>query len=202
MPRIDAYTLMKILAGIGGLALVFVLLSSMGGKPKPWEADSPRYIVGEMASFERSFPSAPLPEVTLETPEGQVSLSQMAAGKVLVLNLWATWCAPCVEELPSLAALQEELGDDYLVLAAAQEGGDGSRQRAMLERIGAEELGVALDPKLALSRALGDGRLTLPVTAIYDARGRRIGVLRRPADWSSPEAVRLVRTIGAGELPR
>jgi thiol-disulfide isomerase/thioredoxin len=132
----------------------------------------------------------------------EVRLSELAAGKVLVLNLWATWCGPCVEELPSLAELQRTLGEEYLVLAAAQEGGDGERQAAMLERVGAAELRYVLDPKLALSRALGDGQLTLPVTAIYDARGRQIGILRKPADWASPEAVRLVKAIGAGETLR
>lgn len=194
--------LIQLLMIIGGLAVAYALLAAVQ-KPSDFRSseDGPRYIVGEMEAFERTFPPQPLPSLRLDGPEGSVNLTAYADGRPLVVNLWATWCAPCIEELPSLAALQEELGDSVRVLAIAQEGGDGTAQRAMLERVGAENLELLLDPRLSYGRSVSD-QLSLPVTILYDGRGREIGRLMKPADWSSPEAVRLVRAVGQGALPR
>lgn len=191
--------LMKLLMGLGGLAIAWALLSATQGPPKPWENDTPRYAVGEMAGFEASFPPQPLPRLRLEGADGQVQLSSFADGRVLVVNLWATWCAPCVEELPSLAALQESFGDEIQVLAIAQEGGDGTRQAQMIERVGAGSLTVLLDPQLSVGRSYTDN-LQLPMTVVYGPRGREVGRLYGPADWSSEEAKRLIRAAMAGPV--
>lgn len=192
---------LKLLMVVGGLAVVWALLSATQGPPKPWEDSAPRYAVGEMAGFEASFPAQPIPNLRLEGPDGGVRLSTFTDGRVLVVNLWATWCAPCVEELPSLAALQESFGDEIRVLAVAQEGGDGSRQAQMIERVGADALTVLLDPQLSLGRSYTDN-LQLPMTVVYGPRGREVGRLNGPADWSSEEAKRLIRAAMAGPVRR
>ncbi|GGY37556.1 TlpA family protein disulfide reductase [Parvularcula lutaonensis] len=198
----DPMKLIQLLMIIGGLGVAYTLLAAV---QKPSELrrseDEPVYVVGEMESFERTFPPQGLPSLKLEGPDGPVNLTGYADGRPLVVNLWATWCAPCIEELPSLAALQEQLGDEVRVLAVAQEGGDGSRQRAMLERVGAEDLELLLDPRLSYGRSVSD-ELSLPITILYDSRGREVGRVTKPADWASPEAVRLVRAVGQGALPR
>ncbi|MEM1380083.1 MAG: TlpA disulfide reductase family protein [Pseudomonadota bacterium] len=194
-------TMIKVMMAIGGAGVMVILLSSLGGAPKPWEDTRPVYTVGEMEAFERTFPSRPLPSVPLKADGQDVALSSFADGRVLVINLWATWCGPCVDELPSLAALQRALGDQVHVIAVAMEPGEGLRQRALLERLGADNLTLLMDPKLSLGKRYSDP-LTLPVTVIYDGRGREIGVLPKPANWESPEAQRLVRAIAAGGVPR
>ncbi|MEM9839636.1 MAG: TlpA disulfide reductase family protein [Pseudomonadota bacterium] len=191
----------KLLMIIGGVSLVFVIFSSFGGAPKPWESAGPAYLIGEVEDFTRTMPSRPLPKVMLEGPKGPVPLANYADGRVLVVNLWATWCAPCLEELPSLDALQETMGEQARVLAIALEPGDGTAQERMFQRLGIENLTMLRDPKLSLSRAYG-GDVTLPITVIYDGRGREIGMLTGSADWHAEESVRLVRAIAGGALPR
>lgn len=193
--------LLQILGVVGALAVGHALLSATNAPPKPWESDGPAYLVGAMEGFSRTFPSRPLPDTTLESEAGPVRLSSLADGTPLVVNLWATWCAPCLEELPALAELQGTLGDDVKVLAVAMEGGDGTRQRAMLDRLGASNLTLLWDPQLALGRAFSED-LRLPITVLYDRSGREIGRLEGAADWAAPESVRLVRAVGAGSVPR
>lgn len=197
----DPARLIQLLLVLGGLFIAYTLLSATGGPPKPWEEKGPSYLVGAMEAFTRTVPSDPLPTVRLDNLGTPKRLDEVAPGRTLVVNLWATWCAPCLEELPSLAALQDELGDSAVVVAVAQEGGDGARQKAMLERLGAENLTLLLDPKLSVSRSLGSD-VVLPVTLIYNSRGREIGRLIGSADWSAPESVRLVRAVAGGRIPR
>lgn len=197
----DPGRLIQLLLVLGGLFVAYTLIAATGGAPKPWEEEGPEYLVGEMEGFTRTKTPARLTDVPLDALGTQQRLGEVAPGRVLVVNLWATWCAPCLEELPSLAAMQRSLGDTAVVVAVAQEGGDGARQVEMLERLGADNLTLLLDPRLSVSRSLGDD-IVLPVTLIYDGRGREIGRLVGSADWSAPEAIRLVRAIAAGELPR
>jgi len=196
----DPLRLTQVTAAVGALAAVFVLLSAVGGPPKPWEASGPVYQVGTMAAFERTFPTGPLPKASLMDGEDTVTLASFADGTPLIVNLWATWCAPCLEELPSLDALQRELGDDVRVLAVAMEPGDGEAQERMFAKLGITELTLLRDPRLQLMREL-DSDLQLPLTLVYNRRGREIGRLIGTADWSAPESVRLVRAIGSGQFP-
>lgn len=192
--------LLQLLMIIGGLWIAYLVLASTQGAPKPWETEGPAYRVGEMQDFTRTFPAKPLPALRLQSEDGEVPLTRYADGTPLVVNLWATWCAPCVEELPSLAALQDELGEEVRVLAVAMEGGNGTKQRAMLDRLGAGQLELLWDPTLSLARSYSDD-MRLPITVIYDGRGREIGRLEGSADWSAAESVRLVRTIARGGVP-
>ncbi|MEM1409534.1 MAG: TlpA disulfide reductase family protein [Pseudomonadota bacterium] len=197
----DPMQQMKLLGFVGALFVAYTLVVSLTGAPKPWDEQAPRYLVGEMEKFERARPPRPLPGTTLIDGDANVTLASIADGRVLVINLWATWCAPCLEELPSLDALQAALVDDVQVVAVALEGGDGSAQQAMFDRLGVQNLRLLRDPRLSLSRTYTEG-MRLPLTVIYDRQGREIGTLSGAADWSSPEALRLVRAIGAGALPR
>ena len=209
MDRIKAYVvglknpleMMKLLGWIGALAVAYATLASLGGKPKPWEDSKPHYLTGEMSDFVRTFPTQAMPTIALTGEDGEVTLAEVADGRTLVVNLWATWCAPCLEELPTLEALQREHGDEVQVVLVAVEPGDGSAQRAMLERLGVSSPTLLLDPRLRFARTFSEN-LTLPITVVYDGRGREVGSLVGNADWNAPEAVRLVRAIGAGALPR
>jgi thiol-disulfide isomerase/thioredoxin len=172
------------------------------GEPKPWEGRAPEYLTGEVSRFVRTVPSGPLPNVRLQTlASGEATrLPKWADGRVMVVNLWATWCAPCLEELPTLAALQEQLGDEVHVVTVAMEGGDPARTFAFLERVGASDLTALQDPKLALMGSYG-GDLALPLTVVYDSRGREVGRLAGSADWASEESRRLLSAIAGGAYP-
>jgi thiol-disulfide isomerase/thioredoxin len=115
-------------------------------------------------------------------------------GKVVVLNLWATWCAPCRREMPSLDRLQaEHRGDDLLVLPLSVDRADLAKIQEFYEEVGVEHLDIYRDPKAAASRALG--AFGLPTTVVIDREGRDVGRLLGPAEWDGEEAVALLRSL-------
>ncbi len=136
----------------------------------------------------------PLPAATFNGPNGPVALSDWR-GKVVVLNFWAIWCAPCREEMPTLSALQAEFGgDDFSVITLAT----GPNALPAITKFYAEievtNLPTYRDPKSKLAR--GAGVFGLPVTLILDRQGNEVARLVGPADWYSDAA----RTIVDGLL--
>ena len=117
-------------------------------------------------------------------------------GRVVLVNLWATWCGPCREEMPALAELQQQMGsEDFEVVAISLDRQGAEVARPFLENVGAEALELYLDPStnvLAAFRAVG-----LPASILIDRTGREIGRMFGPADWASPEALRLIRAATA-----
>ena len=113
-------------------------------------------------------------------------------GKVVLLNLWATWCAPCRKEMPSLDRLQAELGSDKFEVVAVsvdKTGIDGAKK--FLDQIKVEKLGVYADPSVRLGSALK--AIGMPSTVLIDREGREIGRLVGPAEWDSDEAKHLIQ---------
>ena len=123
-------------------------------------------------------------------------------GKVTLVNLWATWCAPCRKEMPALAALQAKLGgQDFEVLAISIDRKGVAASSAFLDEAKATALKLYVDPS---SKALGALQaIGLPASVLIDRGGREIGRLLGPAEWNSPEAEQLIRAAiaegGAGE---
>ncbi|HET6467593.1 MAG TPA: TlpA disulfide reductase family protein [Geminicoccaceae bacterium] len=115
-------------------------------------------------------------------------------GRAVVLNLWATWCAPCREEMPSLDRLQAMFPKERLVvLALSVDRAGPERVQAFLDEIGVTELEVRRDPKAAAARSLKVPGL--PATILIDAEGREVGRLLGIAEWDGPEAVAVVRKL-------
>jgi thiol-disulfide isomerase/thioredoxin len=113
-------------------------------------------------------------------------------GRVVVLNLWATWCTPCVAEMPMLDRLQQQLGDgDAIVVALSIDRGGKEAVQEFYQKTGVTHLKVFVDPTM---RAQSDlGLLGLPTTLIIDREGRERGRLVGPAEWDDEAAVDLVR---------
>jgi len=114
-------------------------------------------------------------------------------GRYVLLNVWATWCAPCVIEMPSLNALATEMKrDDFVVLTISMDKDD-----AAIEDFFAKNELAALtrwrDPELTLAPKLGVRGL--PITIIYNPRGEEIARVSGEADWTSEEATGLIRTV-------
>ena len=125
----------------------------------------------------------------------KVHLSQWR-GKVVLVNLWATWCAPCRKEMPSLAALQAQVGSpDFEVVAISLDRKGADPAAAFLIETGATSLKLYVDPSAAaLDKFLSPG---LPTTVLLDRDGNEIGRLLGPAEWSSTEAITLIRAAVA-----
>ena len=117
---------------------------------------------------------------------GEATLADYA-GRVVLVNFWATWCAPCREEMPMLDALQQELGgDDFEVVTIATGRNPPPAMAAFFEEAGIEALPLHTDPRQALAREMGV--LGLPVTVILDREGLEVARLQGEADWSSDSA--------------
>jgi thiol-disulfide isomerase/thioredoxin len=122
-------------------------------------------------------------------------------GKVVLLNFWATWCAPCVREMPTLDRLQDKLGPQGLaVVAVSQDRGGLAVVAPFVKQLGLRHLEIYLDPRGALSREFGLGGL--PTTLLIDAEGRLVGGLEGPAEWDSEEALALIRFYLEGAQDR
>ncbi len=140
--------------------------------------------------------AAPLavPEAPLETPGG--APAALPEGRPAVVNFWATWCPPCLEEMPSLAALGEAVGEEVAVVVVATGRNDPQAATEFLARAGAGGLIDLRDPEGRLGRRVGVS--WLPVTLVLDAQGREVARLQGIAEWDSPEALALLRALARG----
>ena len=142
---------------------------------------------GDMAKLViHAEPRAPIEVPFQDATGGEVSLRDFA-GEVVLVNLWATWCAPCRAEMPSIDRLAGAMADeDLAVLALSTDRFGAERIRSFLDEIGVRHLAVYQDKRSEVARAAG--AMGLPVTLILDREGREVARLTGDAEWDSPEA--------------
>jgi thiol-disulfide isomerase/thioredoxin len=115
-------------------------------------------------------------------------------GKWVLLNFWATWCAPCRKEMPMLSELQSEFGgDSFEVLTIATSRNPPQAMQAFFNEIGVTNLPLHVDPKSALAREMAV--LGLPATIVIDPDGNEVARLRGDADWASDSAKAVIRAL-------
>jgi len=136
----------------------------------------------------------PLTPLAFETLNGQPASLADFAGKVVVLNLWATWCAPCREEMPSLDRLQAQFADrDLIVLTLSVDRAGPERVQKFLDEIGVRQVHVYRDPKAAATRAV---RVPgLPATILVNRKGEEVGRVLGIAQWDGPPAVAAIEKL-------
>ncbi len=135
-----------------------------------------------------------IPRTNIEFTDIDGGLVNLAdkRGKVVLLNLWATWCPPCVREMPSLDRLQAAFGGpDFEVVALSQDRAGAQVVTPFYERLGLTSLEKYLDPTTRALRAFNV--LGLPTTILIDREGNEAGRVTGPAEWDSDAAVALIR---------
>jgi thiol-disulfide isomerase/thioredoxin len=174
---------------------------TMGGGAASEMGVSRDLATGTLTAFVIKKQRAEVPAIAFADAGGKaVSLADWK-GRVVLVNLWATWCAPCKKEMPDLAKLQTELGSpEFEVVAVSIDRKGAEASGAFLAENNAAALKLYTDPTAAILdsfQAIG-----LPATILIDREGREIGRLLGPADWASPEAKALIRAaIAEGKTP-
>jgi thiol-disulfide isomerase/thioredoxin len=179
--------------------LIILALLAAGCSKQPQEAANdaePVAQVGPVQGLDRSKKGTPAPDAAFKNPDGgEISLAQFKGNPVL-LNLWATWCAPCVKELPTLDRLQAKHEHDgqFSVLTVSQDMGPQPSVAAFLAKLKLTRIGSFHDPKMALSGALNAE--VLPTSVLFDAEGREVWRYVGDLDWSGAEAAKLLAEGG------
>ncbi|MDQ2105726.1 TlpA family protein disulfide reductase [Azospirillum isscasi] len=154
-----------------------------------------------LEKFRYMEPLKPVPALTFLDGEGRrVDLSEFK-GRLVLLNLWATWCAPCVKEMPALDRLQAQLGGPgFQVVALSVDRGGKDQVAPFYQRTGVKNLALYLDPSSASMQTLT--LRGLPTTLLVDQEGRELGRIEGAVEWDSPEVVAFLRKhMGHGGGP-
>ena len=120
-------------------------------------------------------------------PSGTTLTLSELKGKPVLLNLWATWCAPCVVEMPLLDELAGELGESVRVITVSEDIKGAEAVEPFFAERGFEHLPRWMDPENDLAIAYGGGA-ALPLTVLYDAEGKEVWRVMGGYDWGSAEA--------------
>ena len=182
----------RVLAGgtVGAAVLAAVLLATSWWRG-PGVSGAPEFR-GAIGPFVTQATPAPMPALSFVDADGKARSLDDFKGKVVLLNLWATWCGPCVEEMPALDRLQARLGDDgFTVLALAMDKQGRSLVEPFLAKLGVKTLAMYLDTSGNATRALK--ARGLPTTFLIDREGREIGRLEGAAAWDSDAAAAFLR---------
>ena len=161
-------------------------------KPDGQQGEGIAEEAAQRQGIDRSRRGTPAPEAAFKDPDdGDISLADFRGVPTLV-NLWASWCAPCVKELPTLQKLEEAQAKDGQlgVIAVSQDMAPRASVDAFLEARKIARFAAFHDPQMGLSSAL-DAQV-LPTTILFDAEGREVWRFVGDLDWTSDEAARLI----------
>lgn len=155
---------------------------------------------GEVAAVSVATRPKLVPELSFHDRSGQPKTLADWRGRVVLLNLWATWCVPCRKEMPALDQLARQAGDKFEVVAINLDTGDRQKPRHFLAEIGVGKLAYYEDPSGGVFQELKRlGRAPgLPTSILIDGAGCEIGYLAGPAEWASADALKLVRAAVGG----
>ncbi len=181
---------------------VFAGTLAIAGGPRQAVAAEPGLLAsggdGGLSKLRETPEGRPIPEgLTFLDAEGRETRFDAFRGRGLVVNFWATWCPPCVAEMPSLDRAQAFLAPEgIVVLALSSDRGGRAQVEPFYARTRLRELGIWLDPRGATGRALGVRGL--PTTILLDRAGREVARLEGEAEWDRPEMLAAIRRLTRG----
>jgi len=150
---------------------------------------------GEVAALTMATAPLRLPDLAFEDADGKPKKLSDWRGRIVLVNLWATWCLPCRKEMPALESLQTRLGGpNFEVVAVNIDTRDPEKPRNFLKEANLTRLGYFTDQKAKVFQDLKEtGRaLGMPTSVLVDGEGCEIATLAGPAEWSSDDAIRLI----------
>jgi thiol-disulfide isomerase/thioredoxin len=150
---------------------------------------------GEVAALNVASEPLRLPELAFQDASGTKKTLADWRGRTVLLNLWATWCAPCRQEMPALDALERKLGDQrFAVVSVNIDTRNPDKPKSWLKEVGISGLAFYADPSAkvfqdlkVIGKAVG-----MPTTLLIDPRGCEIATIAGPAEWASDDAVKLI----------
>ncbi|PLX44253.1 MAG: hypothetical protein C0605_02740 [Hyphomicrobiales bacterium] len=167
---------------------------ALAGSPLPDAAMMARLTRGQMAKFRPAALPLNIPRAEFGAPDGKPRSLADWRGRMVLVNLWATWCAPCRREMRSLDNLQARLGGDgFEVIALNTDVDDATKIKAFYQRFGVRHLAAYLDSGKGAYHSLG--AVGTPTNILIDCKGRELGRLSGAARWDSDEAVLLIRAL-------
>jgi thiol-disulfide isomerase/thioredoxin len=173
-------------------ALGFSIVASRSETASP-RAEPPQ-------NFIRHREPAIMPDLAFTDGEGRAHTLAELRGKVVLLNVWATWCGPCRTEMPTLDRLQAQLGGpDFQVIALSIDRAGSERVKSFFSSIGVQHLALSLDSSSKASSELSI--VGLPATLLVGRDGKELGRLVGPAEWDSPEVIQFLRSVIASDAP-
>ena len=142
--------------------------------------------------FDLLDPPRPLPELRFVDGEGRPLTPADFRGKVILLNIWATWCIPCLREMPTLDRLEAKLGGpDFQVVVLSIDTAGVAVVKKFYKALKLKALGIYVDRTTRARVALGIAGI--PTTLLIDRQGREIGRFAGPAEWDDTPAIEFIR---------
>jgi len=178
-----------------GLAAALYVIPGCHSKPA---GDLKSLATGEMKSLTVEAAPAPAPDTPFVDAAGKTHTLAEFKGKAVVLNLWATWCAPCVQEMPTLAKLAQATAGQPVVILPVSVDTDDDKANAQKFIARAAPLPFYSDTKFALAYAFKPPASGMPTTFLIDASGNLRARISGGADWSGPDAAKVVEALEHG----
>ena len=175
---------------LASLATAFLLAGCDAAPDAPVAAPETGVPVESAGKLDRSHAGEPAPDLAFEDPDGAPVRLAEFGGKPLLVNLWATWCAPCIAEMPTLDALAADRAGELRVLTISEDFQGAEVVGPFFAERDFDRLEQWLDPENAMMATLGLD--SLPVTILYDESGRELFRVYGGMDWSGERAERLI----------
>ena len=161
----------------------------------------------KLGQFIPADPPQPAPEISVTDSDGKAVTLADFKGKLVLVNLWATWCQPCIKEMPSLAGLPKTLGDGFVLLAVSEDHAGGKVVGPFLDKLGLDKppdkLNVYVDPGSKVGHAFAVRGL--PTSIVIDPKGDVVGRVEGGADWDQAKMLdplkKLLPQNGDKKLP-
>jgi thiol-disulfide isomerase/thioredoxin len=180
-----------------GLLFLLTFTGLVAGTSTAFSENMSSLLTGEMQNFAPNDEPRPFKDFTFLNAAGEEDKISNYKGKVLLVNFWATWCAPCRKEMPSLDRLQGELGGEgFEVLAIGQDLQGMEKVTSFFEKLNLQNLAALNDKTVKSGRS--SGVFGLPATILLNAEGQEVGRLVGPAEWDTPEAKALIMHVIKG----